>query len=110
MLPAWQTLKIVKINLKILKIKFQNIITILVGGALAFSVSNCASNKPDSNRKMIWNDEFNGKGLPDATKWNYDVGGDGYGNNESQFYTKNRLENARVENGNLVIEAKKENW
>jgi len=93
-----------------LNIKFQHIITILVGGALTFSVADCASNKPDLNRKLIWNDEFNGKGLPDSAKWNYEVGGDGYGNNEAQFYTQNRLENARIENGNLIIEAKKENW
>ena len=90
--------------------KFQHIFHIIIGGTLIFSSLNCASNKIDSSRKLIWNDEFNYRGLPDSAKWNYDVGGDGYGNNEAQFYTKNRLENARVENGNLVIEAKKENW
>ncbi|WP_262147106.1 glycoside hydrolase family 16 protein [Chryseobacterium foetidum] len=90
--------------------KFKKTIAILIGGTLVFSLLNCASNKPDSSRNLIWSDEFNYKGLPDSTKWGYDVGGDGYGNNEAQFYTKNRLENARVENGNLIIEAKKENW
>lgn len=90
--------------------KLKNTIAILIGGTLVFSLLNCASNKPDSSRNLIWSDEFNYEGLPDSTKWNYDVGGDGYGNNEAQFYTKNRLENARVENGNLIIEAKKENW
>jgi beta-glucanase (GH16 family) len=103
-------LKTVKINSKILKIKLQHISQLIIGGILVFSSLNCASNKPDPNRKLIWNDEFNGRGLPDATKWNYDIGGNGYGNNEAQFYTKNRLENARVEDGNLIIEAKKENW
>jgi len=93
-----------------LKIKLQHIFHFIIGGTLVFSTIHCASNKPDSNRKLIWSDEFNYKGLPDSAKWNYDVGGDGYGNNEAQFYTKNRLENARVENGNLIIEARKENW
>ncbi|WP_312395198.1 glycoside hydrolase family 16 protein [Chryseobacterium sp.] len=93
-----------------MKIKFQHIFNLIVGGTLVFSSLHCVSNKPDSSRKLIWSDEFNGKGLPDATKWNYDVGGDGYGNDESQFYTKNRLENARIENGKLIIEARKENW
>jgi len=60
--------------------------------------------------KLVWSEEFNYTGLPDATKWNYDVGGHGWGNNELQFYTEKRQENARVENGNLVIEARKENW
>ncbi|HLK30569.1 MAG TPA: glycoside hydrolase family 16 protein, partial [Puia sp.] len=44
------------------------------------------------------------------TKWNYDIGGDGWGNHELEFYTEKRLENARVENGNLIIEARKEDW
>jgi beta-glucanase (GH16 family) len=60
--------------------------------------------------KLVWSDEFNYKGLPDSTKWNYDIGGEGWGNNELEFYTKKRLENARVENGNLVIELRKEKW
>jgi len=93
-----------------LKIKLQHIFHFIIGGTLFFSTVHCASNKPDSSRKLIWSDEFNYKGLPDSAKWNYDVGGDGYGNNEAQFYTKSRPENARVENGNLVIEARKENW
>ena len=59
---------------------------------------------------IIWSDEFNYKGLPDPSKWNYDVGGDGWGNNELEFYTSKRQENARVEDGNLIIEARKEKW
>ena len=57
--------------------------------------------------QLVWSDEFNYTGLPDATKWDYDIGGDGWGNNELQYYT-NRSENARGENGNLVIELRKE--
>ena len=60
--------------------------------------------------KLVWSDEFNYTGLPDSAKWKYDVGGHGWGNNEMQFYTANRKENARVENGLLTIEARKENW
>jgi len=58
----------------------------------------------------IWQDEFDHAGLPDSTKWGYDVGGHGWGNEELQFYTRRRPENARVENGQLVIEARKEPW
>lgn len=57
---------------------------------------------------LVWSDEFNYSGLPDSTKWNYDVGGHGWGNNELQYYTRQQLRNARVEDGNLVIEAHKE--
>lgn len=58
----------------------------------------------------IWSDEFNYSGSPDATKWTYDVGGNGWGNSELQYYTDARAENARVENGNLIIEARKESY
>jgi beta-glucanase (GH16 family) len=60
--------------------------------------------------KLVWADEFNYKGLPDSSKWNYDVGGDGWGNHELEFYTAKRQENARVGNGLLTIEARKENY
>lgn len=57
--------------------------------------------------QMVWSDEFEGEGLPDSLKWTYDIGNWGWGNNEPQYYTKARLENVRVENGNLIIEAHK---
>lgn len=84
---------------------------------IIFSFFSCSKKIPPSvvtkNPKagdLIWADEFNYKGLPDSTKWRYDVGGHGWGNDELQFYTSKRLENARVENGNLIIEARKEDW
>lgn len=60
--------------------------------------------------QLVWSDEFDYTGLPDNAKWGYDVGGHGWGNNELQYYTENRSENARVENGKLIIEAHKENF
>ena len=60
--------------------------------------------------KLVWSDEFSNKGLPDPIKWNYDVGGNGWGNNEMQYYTEKRKENCRVENGLLIIEARKEDY
>ena len=57
--------------------------------------------------KIVWSDEFDGEGLIDTSKWTYDIGNWGWGNNELQYYTENRLENARQENGNLIIEARK---
>ena len=59
-------------------------------------------------RKLVWQDEFNYSGLPNAAKWNYDVGGNGWGNEELQYYTDKKTANARVENGKLIIEALKE--
>ena len=58
--------------------------------------------------KLVWADEFNYSGLPDPAKWDYEAGF--VRNHESQYYTRARLENARVENGLLVIECKKEHY
>jgi len=58
--------------------------------------------------KLVWSDEFDHTGLPDSTKWSYNVGGHGWGNKELEYYTKGRLENARVDDGKLIIEARKE--
>ena len=57
--------------------------------------------------EMIWSDEFDSDGIPDTSKWTFDIGDWGWGNNELQYYTESRLENARQENGNLIIEARK---
>ncbi|MBP7933207.1 MAG: glycoside hydrolase family 16 protein [Phycisphaerae bacterium] len=58
--------------------------------------------------KLVWSDEFDKPGLPDAKKWDYEVGF--VRNNEAQFYTRARSENARVEDGRLVIEGRREKW
>lgn len=63
--------------------------------------------------KLVWSDEFDRNGLPDSTKWGYDRGDGcpnvcGWGNNEMQWYSVARSENARVKNGKLIIEARKE--
>jgi beta-glucanase (GH16 family) len=60
--------------------------------------------------ELVWGDEFNYNGLPDSTLWTFEEGGSGWGNNELQYYTSKRLENARVEDGVLTIEARKENY
>jgi len=56
---------------------------------------------------LVWSDEFDGTGLPDTNKWSYNFGNWGWGNNEPQYYTSSRLENARQENGTLIIEARR---
>ena len=60
------------------------------------------------SKKIVWRDEFNHNGLPDSTKWGYEVGF--VRDIEKEFYTNKRLENAKVENGNLVITGLKENY
>lgn len=62
--------------------------------------------------QLVWADEFDGAGLPDSTKWSYDTKGNayGWGNNEDQFYTEKRNENAEVADGKLFIHALKEDY
>jgi beta-glucanase (GH16 family) len=88
--------------------------------ALLAATSATCGNDPDGTRptpaptldgwRLVWSDEFDTAGLPDSAKWYYDSGGHGWGNNELQFYTERRPENARVENGRLVVEARRERW
>jgi len=63
----------------------------------------------DVELSLVWSDEFNTDGLPDPTKWGYDLGAGGWGNNEAEYYT-NRKENASVSNGTLKINAQKESY
>lgn len=55
---------------------------------------------------QVWQDEFDGPEI-DPNKWSFIIDGRGGGNNELQFYT-DRPENARIEGGALVIEARAE--
>ena len=61
--------------------------------------------------KLVWADEFNGKGAPDPRSWSYHVGNgfnpglgsfQGWGNNEREWY---RPEGCKRSGGNLVIRA-----
>ncbi|HWR99346.1 MAG TPA: glycoside hydrolase family 16 protein, partial [Prolixibacteraceae bacterium] len=64
----------------------------------------------DPAYKLVWSDEFDYNGLPDTKKWSFDVTGNssGWGNNEAQYYTSDRLQNAQVKDGFLTITALKE--
>lgn len=71
------------------------------------------SGKPDSEEPdyhkgytLVWADEFDAAAL-DKADWNIEVNGDGGGNNELQYY---REENVSLEDGCLVLTAKKESF
>jgi beta-glucanase (GH16 family) len=57
---------------------------------------------------LVWSDEFDHPGPPDPTKWEPEEGQ--VRNDEAQYYTRGRLENARVEDGRLVLEARHERY
>lgn len=61
---------------------------------------------PPGFSRLVWSDEFNGSSISTAN-WGFDLGNGGFGNNELENYTS-RPENARVQNGMLIIEARRE--
>ena len=56
--------------------------------------------------ELVWADEFDTDGLPDPSRWAFNTGGGGWGNGELQYYMPKG--NASIENGVLIIEARKE--
>ena len=60
---------------------------------------------------LVWSDEFDGPSgsAVDSSKWSFDIGGNGWGNNELETYTS-RTANADLEGGMLVIKALKETF
>ena len=62
----------------------------------------------DAKWKLVWSDEFDRTGIPDPKRWTYEVGF--IRNREAQYYTAGRTENARIEEGKLIIEARKERF
>ncbi len=85
--------------------------SVCTGFAQSTNSTSAATAVKDSGwtfeKTPFWSDEFNKDGLPDTTKWSYDVGGNGWGNQELEYYTK--AKNATIKNGILTIEARKEN-
>jgi len=61
-----------------------------------------------SSYRLVWSDEFDYTGLPDPSKWGYDVGGWGWGNQELQYYQGANPKNSRVDGGVLKINVLRE--
>jgi beta-glucanase (GH16 family) len=83
----------------------------LACGGGSSSPSNTPAPPPSGTWTLSWSDEFNGAdgSAPDATKWAFDLGGGGWGNQELETYT-NRTQNVQVQGGNLVITAARETF
>lgn len=92
-----------KIYIKILSIKM------MMQNFLLFSTLVLLAGTTQAEWRLVWQDEFNGNHV-DLSQWGFEVGGNGWGNNELEFYTYNRTENARIENGNLVIDVHVEDY
>jgi beta-glucanase (GH16 family) len=77
---------------------------------LALVLAGCGGASEDAPWVLVDGDEFDGPAgaRPDPGRWSFEVGGGGFGNNESQYYT-DRPENAALDGaGRLVITARRE--
>ena len=84
------------------------------GVIVLISVCAAAQSSPSAQRagwNLAWSDEFNGtNGAPvDTSKWVLESGGNGWGNQELEYYTA-RPENAFQQDGNLVIKVLEEKY
>jgi len=77
-------------------------------GALCLTLQPMLSTTALAQAEPIWSDEFDGEQI-DRSVWTYNTGGSGFGNGEMQFYTASQ-NNAYIEDGNLVIEARREDY
>lgn len=91
-----------------MKRKKQLIMSLVISSLMVSSFIPTVTAKADTGWNLAWSDEFNGTSI-NTSNWKFETGGGGWGNNELEYYT-NRSENARIENGNLVVEARKENY
>ncbi len=85
---------------------------LFIRGILSLAVlvifGGCDNNQGLEERtyQLVWQDEFDTDGAPDATKWVFDLGAGGWGNNELQTYTSD-AQNVDIEDGVLMITAAK---
>jgi beta-glucanase (GH16 family) len=96
--------------MKIINLKYTIVILSLAG--VCISLSSCELDETQTvvtKFDLVFEDNFDVDGAPDPQKWTYDLGGNGWGNNELQNYT-NRPENAVVQDGHLIITARQESF
>ena len=77
--------------------------------SILFSTTQCATkteNEDTSDDNLIWSDEFDGDFI-DTTKWKFETGDHGWGNNEWQDYQPQGSDNVEVKDGTLRITARK---
>ena len=95
---------------EVLMLKRKRIMPLFLAIAMVFSFTGYMQPVKEAKAAstLVWSDEFDGNSL-NRSNWTYDIGNNGWGNNEWQYYT-DRNENVSVSNGVLAITARKENY
>jgi beta-glucanase (GH16 family) len=78
----------------------------------ASQASQTSQPRPGSAWKLVWGDEFNGRNgsAPDSKNWTHDIGGNGWGNSELEYYTDRLPTNVVVQDGKLEVRALRERY
>ena len=101
-----------RIVVKLKSARFAMICLVTIPLACACAPAQVAAPRPaPSQWTLVWADEFNqpnGSSV-DASKWVSETGGNGWGNDELEYYT-NRQQNAYQQDGNLVIKVMAEKF
>jgi len=86
-------------------------VNVIAKGSSGLTISQSTQVTVVLKTSLLWSDEFDTPGAPDASKWGYDIGtgSGGWGNNELEYYTS-RPDNVIISNGTLKIIAKKESY
>jgi beta-glucanase (GH16 family) len=91
-----------------IQINFKALLVLaIIAGSMTVAAGPATNRDNRPGWKLVWADEFDHPGAPDPAKWSYETGY--VRNDEAQYYTTNRLDNVRVEDGHLVIEARADN-
>jgi beta-glucanase (GH16 family) len=79
-------------------------VVVAMGAGLAV-----ASRHDSADAAVVWNEDFDGAAGAgvDASRWNFDTGGSGFGNQELEYYTSGTSNVAMDGQGHLVITARK---
>lgn len=109
MISKWTRIALMSHTTNLFRRRLQGLcLTVLVLGFCSSGSARAADAAATNEWKLVWSDEFNTDGPPDPAKWGYEEGF--VRNKEKQYYTRERLENARVEKGLLIIESRKETF
>jgi beta-glucanase (GH16 family) len=91
--------------------RFLLLYALIVGLAITCGSQTIPAPTKSNGWTLVWSDEFNGPNgsAVDRSKWVLETGGNGWGNQELEFYT-DRSENASIHDGNLAITAISEKY
>ena len=106
--------KKLKMKKTIIKYSKPSVLSLLSFLLITFIFTSCEVDEKQTVAtftEIVMQDEFSTDGAPNSNIWGFDIGtgNNGWGNNELQYYT-DRSDNVTVQNGILIITAKKENY